>query len=140
MDPTVIAGIIAVVGAVVSGGFVYLGVRYTQRQVRAAADRAAQLDGERVDLERIESLSTEVKDLRTQMKEDRADHHAEIAQLRNEHAAQMDRMTRRIEDLESKRVGDRTAIHALTVYVRALLTLLHQHDITPPQAPEGLDV
>lgn len=145
MDPTVAVSIIAGIGTLISGFLVYLGTRYTQRQVARADARSAELeaarvrlDDERVDLERIESLGKEVKDLRLQMKEDRADHHAEIAQLRNEHAAQMDRMTRRIEDLESKRAGDRTAITALSTYARTLLRLLQLHQIEYPAPPENL--
>lgn len=140
MDSVIVAGVIGLISAVVSGVLVYAGARFNARQVATANARTAELEGERVDLERIESLGNEVKDLRLQMKEDRADHHAEIAQLRNEHAAQMDRMTRRIEDLETKRAGDRSAISQLATYARTLLRLLQLHQIDYPAPPVSLDV
>lgn len=140
MDPVLIAAVIGLVSAVVSGALVYAGVRFNGRQVAAANARTAALEGERVDLERIESLGKEVKDLRLQIKEDRADHHAEIVRLRNDNDGQMSRMTVRIADLERKRLGDRMALNTLSTYARALLTLLRLHQIEYPAPPDGLDV
>lgn len=65
-------------------------------------------------------------------------HHAEIVQLRNDHAAQIRGLTKRINDLERLRAGDRTAIRTLTDYVRVLLQLLRDHEIEFPPPPGGL--
>lgn len=146
MDPTVTAAIVGGVVVVLSSLVTYLGVRFNARQLAEAATRGAeleesrvQLDEDRVDLERIESLAKEVRDLREQLRDDRAEHHAEVVQLRNDHAAQLRTLTERIEGLERLRARDRTEIRTLTDYVRVLLALLRQHEITHPAPPPGLD-
>ncbi len=138
MDLGVIVAVVGATAILLSALITYLGVRYNARQLAAAAVRGAELEEDRIDLERIESLAGEVRDLRQQRTEDRAEHHAEVVQLRNDHAARIRGLTERINGLERLRAGDRTAIRTLTDYVRVLLQLLRDHEIEAPPPPGGL--
>jgi hypothetical protein len=73
-----------------------------------------------------ENLRKEVSDERARREADRLDHQRQI-----------DAVQARVRDLERERLQHRGAIEALNQYARALVRLLRQHNITPPNPPEG---
>lgn len=75
-------------------------------------------------------------DLKTQV----ADQNRELRAMRSRFNEEMQSLRARIGDLETKRAGDRKAIHLLTEYAKALLHVLKTNSIDAPDPPEGLDM
>lgn len=77
-----------------------------------------------------------IDDLRSKI----TDQRREIDAMRKRFDGEMQTLRARLEDLETKRAGDRRAIHMLTEYAKALLRVLKTNGIDPPTPPDGLDV
>lgn len=111
----------------------YAAARVTGRQSakshKAAVDAAAYESARGIWGDVIEDLRQQVQDQKHSIAELRSSMGGEIRQLRE-----------RLGDLETKRAGDRRAIHILTEYAKLLLQVLRSHGIEPPEPPDGLDM
>lgn len=79
-------------------------------------------------------------DLIDDLKSKVTDQRREIDSMRRRFDDEMQGLRARLEDLETKRAGDRHAIHLLTEYAKALLRVLKSNNIVAPDPPEGLDM
>lgn len=135
MDPTVVVAIISASGVVLAAVFTLLGVRYTQRQTRAAADRTAALERTRVDAQAFENAKAtwreNVADLRERVDELAVENERQRETIRN--------LRVRVDELESGQDRDRKHIRDLTAYARELLRILGEHGIAYPAPPPGLE-
>lgn len=134
VDATVVVALITVGGVLFTAFTTLAGVRFTQRQARAAADRAAELDRQKVNAEAYDKARAtwdqHVESLRTQVGELRE----ESERLRT--AAR--ELRGRVDELESGRSLDRRRIRELTDYARTLLRILGEHEIAYPPPPGEL--
>lgn len=136
------AGWLALVGVVITAIIGFVGVRYTARSSRAAQDlamqRAAELERTKVDSQAyqrarenydsaIDTLQTQVEQLKEGREYDR-----------EEHKRHMDQLRTRLHELETARELDRMTIATLAAYARVLLALLRDHKIEYPAPPPDL--
>jgi len=135
VDPTIITALITAGGVVLAALFTLMGVRFTQRATRAAAERTAALERTKVDAQAYESArqtwDEHVDSLREQLADLRED--AE----RQRRTAQ--ELRARVDELEDGRERDRARIRELTSYARQLLRILADHEIPYPPPPPGLE-
>jgi len=135
VDPTVTVALISASGVVFAAVLTLLGVRYTQRQTRAAARRTEALERTRVDAQAFENAKAtwreNVADLR-----DRVD---ELAVENDRQRATIRELRDRVDELESGQDRDRKHIRDLTAYARALLRILGENGIAYPDPPPGLE-
>jgi hypothetical protein len=133
--------VITTIGVILAAAFTYGGVRYTQRQSRAAARATADLDRTKVDAAAYESAKTtwerHVDDLQEQV----TDLRAQVVELRAE--TERERRTARelrarVDELEHDGRVDRARIRELTDYARDLLRILGEHEISYPSPPGAL--
>lgn len=129
MSQTVLTALLSGVGGLVSAILMFLGTRYTQRSASKAQTSAQEIERQKVDAQAY----SEARKIWDSVIEDL---HSQVTYQR----AQLDEFRTRLEDVEKKRAGDRQAIHVLTEYIRDLLALLKEHNLTPPVPPEGLDL
>lgn len=136
MDPTVTVAVISGAGVVLAAIFTYAGVRFTQRQSRAAAQATAALERDKVDADAYEAA-------RETWTETVAELRRQVAELREE-AETIRRGGRelrtRVDELESTRAADRQKIRDLTDYARTLLRILSENEITYPEPPPALNM
>jgi septal ring factor EnvC (AmiA/AmiB activator) len=132
---------LSTLGAIVTALCAYLGVRVNARNAKQAQAKAAEIERTKIDAAAYDSAreiwDAVIGDLRDQV----ADQRKELAALRasvSKYHVEMNKLRDRLEDLETKRAGDRRAIHTITEYARALLRLLKDNGIAPPPAPDGL--
>jgi predicted RNase H-like nuclease (RuvC/YqgF family) len=136
VDPTVTVAIISTAGVVLAGIFTLLGVRFTQRQSRAAAAATAALDRDKVDANAYEAA-------RETWTETVAELRRQVAELRDEAEAVRRggrELRARVDELESTRAADRQTIREFRDYARALLAILVAHELPYPPPPPGLDL
>jgi septal ring factor EnvC (AmiA/AmiB activator) len=140
-DSSPIVVVLSAAGTVIVAILGYLGMRINARNAKAAQTSTAELERSKIDAAAYDSAreiwDSVINDLRRQV----ADQHKELAALRtlvSKYHTEIGDLRDRIEDLETKRAGDRRAIHAITTYARQLLQLLKVNGIAPPPAPEGL--
>lgn len=129
MSQTVLTALLSGVGGLVSAILMFLGTRYTQRSASKAQTSAQEIERQKVDAQAY----SEARKIWDSVIEDL---HSQVTYQR----VQLDEFRTRLEDVEKKRAGDRQAIHVLTEYIRDLLALLKEHNLTPPVPPEGLDL
>lgn len=120
MDSTVIVALISSAGVVLAGLITLVGVRYTHRQARTAAEATARLERSKVDAEAYqrarETWTEHVRHLREQVAELRA----------------------RVDELEDDRTRDRARLREWVDHARSLRRLLDEHEIAHPPAPAGV--
>lgn len=134
MDPTILVALVSGVALVVSALVTLLGVRYTQRQARAAADATARLEANKVDARAYESARETWAEHVVHLREQVAELRGRIDEL--EQGRVRDRT--RIRELEEGRIRDEARIGDLTRYARILLRILGEHHIAYPPPPPGL--
>lgn len=135
MDPTVTVALISAAGVILAAVFTLAGVRYTQQQSRAAAERTAALERTKVDAQAYESArgtwEKHIESLRKQLDELSAD-----AERQRQTAREL---RQRVDELESGQDRDHARIRELTAYARELLRILSDHGIAYPPPPAGLE-
>lgn len=123
--------IISAIGAIVVGGLVFLGTRLSGKLSAKAqavqADATAYATARQIWGDLIDDLKSKV-----------SDQSKELSSMRRRFDEEVQGLRTRLEDLETKRAGDRKAIHLLTEYAKALLRVLKINGIDPPAPPEGL--
>lgn len=123
--------IISALGAVFVGGLAWWGVRangrFSARAQTAQADATAYATARQIWGDLIDDLKSKV-----------SDQSKELSSMRRRFDEEVQGLRTRLEDLETKRAGDRKAIHLLTEYAKALLKVLKINGIDPPAPPEGL--
>lgn len=138
-DPTVQTAMITLAGTIISGLLVYLGSRYTQRQVALAAAGTAATEAERVDLARLDQMSREIQRMDQRYIAADTRHAAQIRQLRRDHDAELESLRDRLGEVEQKHTRSRAELRILTEYARTLLRLMREQGIAYPDPPPGLD-
>jgi uncharacterized coiled-coil DUF342 family protein len=135
VDTTVAVALISGAGVVLAALFTYAGVRFTQRQSRAAAATTAALERDKVDADAYEAA-------RETWAENAAELRRQVGELRDEATAvRRDgrELRGRVDELESTRAADRAKIRDLTDYARTLLRILSENEITYPEPPPALN-
>jgi septal ring factor EnvC (AmiA/AmiB activator) len=132
---------LSTLGAIVTALCTYLGVRLNARNAKQAQTKTSEIERTKIDAAAYDSAreiwDAVINDLREQV----ADQRKELSELRvsiSKYHNEIGKLRDRLEDLETKRAGDRRAIHTITTYALQLLRLLKDNGIAPPPAPDGL--
>lgn len=134
MDPTVTVAVITATGVVLAAVITLAGVRFTQRQARAAAEATAALDRAKVDAAAYESARTTWDEHVDSLRQQVADLREESERLR---VLARD-LRGRVDDLEASGRADRARMRELVEYAKGLLRILAEHEISYPQPPPDL--
>lgn len=134
VDPTVTVALFSAAGVIIAGAMTLAGVRFTQRQARAAADATAALDRAKVDAAAYESARTTWDEHVDSLREQVADLREESERLRG-----LSRDLRsRVDDLETAGRADRARFRELVDYARVLLRIMGEYEIAYPPPPPDL--
>lgn len=136
MDSPLIVALMGALGSVLA---VVIANRFTTRSARKAQQQSSDIERTKVDAQAYErarenydaALTTQgrrIVDLQKELADDRAESRSEIADCRA-----------RIRELDLARRSDRERIRALAAYLRTLIAILRQHDITFPTPPAEMD-
>lgn len=128
--------ILSAAGGILAAILTFWGVKISQKQAARAQQVTHEIEKSKVDAAAFGQAQLIWDSIIRDLRETTSDQRREISDLRREFEAQR----ARLEDLEKKRAGDRKAIHLLTEYVRDLLELIRDNDLTPPAPPPGLEL
>ncbi len=146
MEPTILVAVISAGGVLLAAVVSLLGVRYTQQQTRAAAERANALEAaaaERANaVERSKVDAQAFEHAKATWRENVADLRTRVDELATENERQrttIRELRDRVDTLENGRAADRDRIRELTTWARDVLRILAEHGIAYPPPPEGLE-
>lgn len=128
--------ILSALGGILAALLTFWGVKISQKQSAKAQEVTQEIEKSKVDAAAFGQAQLIWDSIIKDLRETTSDQRREISDLRREFEAQR----ARLEDLERKRASDRKAIHLLTEYVRDLLELIRDNDLTPPPPPPGLSL
>lgn len=128
--------ILSALGGILAAVLTFLGVKIQQRQSAKAHQATQEIEKSKVDAAAFGQAQVIWDSIIKDLRETTSDQRREISDLRREFEAQR----ARIEVLERKRSADARSIHLLTEYIRDLLELIRDNNLTPPEPPPGLEL
>ena len=145
VQTVLVSGVVSLVVAVLG----FYGIRFTARQSTQAKRSEIEAGAYTRAKDILEAAATrqdkEIARLGAQAIEQEERHRRQIAELREERREHDGLLNSRLDEMESQRLSDKQRIEALEnrnnalgSYIRALIRLLRDNEISPPPAPPGM--